>query len=423
MSDLQAKLIFQQLTQAFAASPDFPRREVERRQTALLERLVRHANANVPFYRDSSRLKPLFRADGAFDLAGWNDVPVLTRNEAKANEDSLHARVTPPDMGELAAYSTSGSTGTPLKFLQTLVQRVASEVLINRALLWNDLWPMQTFAISKSVASTSEPPPGILIVPAELEFAVQVEMLRRHRTTHALALPSVAAAWTEAAGAGGLPDLKAVLVAGSVLTAETRARIERGLGAKVVNLYSASELGPVAAEGPDGRLRVNEEIVWLEGPRSATEAKSATPVVVTPLFAFATPLIRYAPGDYVRFSTTTPKRAPGLRRLEAVIGRARNLLRLPDGRPFMPSTIRGETLAKVLDHREWQLVQTSPSEMTFNVVTPHVPTAAEMQALRSYLDAALPAHRIAIALVETIANPMANCKPYEPFLSLIDPPA
>ena len=350
-------------------------------------------HANVPFYRDSGRLKPLFRADGAFDLAGWNDVPVLTRNEAKANEDALHARVTPPDMGELAAYSTSGSTGTPLKFRQTLVQRVASEVLINRALLWNDLWPMQAFAMSKSVAPTSAPPPGILIVPAELEFAVQVDMLRRHRTTHALALPSVAAAWAEAAGAGGLPDLKAVLVAGSVLTAETRARIERGLGAKVVNLYSASELGPVAAEGPDGRLRVNEEIVWLEGPRSAAEAKSATPVVVTPLFAFATPLIRYAPGDYVRFSTATPKRAPGLRRLEAVIGRARNLLRLPDGRPFMPSAIRGETLAKVLDHREWQLVQTSPSEMTFNIVTPRPPTAAEMQALRNYLDAALPAHR------------------------------
>ena len=164
MSDLQAKLIFQQLTQAFAASPDFPRREVERRQTALLERLVRHAHTNVPFYRDSGRLKPLFRADGGFDLAGWSDVPVLTRNEAKANEDALHARVTPPDMGELAAYSTSGSTGTPLKFRQTLAQRVASEVLINRALLWNDLWPMQAFAVSKSGAPASEPPLGILIV-------------------------------------------------------------------------------------------------------------------------------------------------------------------------------------------------------------------------------------------------------------------
>jgi phenylacetate-CoA ligase len=423
MSDLQAKLIFQKLTQAFAASPDFSRREVERRQAALLERLVRHAHANAPFYRDSGRLKPLFRADGAFDMAGWNDVPILTRNEAKANEDALHARVTPPDMGELAVYSTSGSTGTPLKFRQTLVQRVASEVLLERALRWNDLWPASAFAMSKSVAPASAPPPGLLVVPAVLEFTAQVDMLRRHRTSHVLALASVAAAWADAAGAAGLPDLKAVLVAGSVLTAETRARIERGLGVKVMNLYSASELGPVAAEGPDGRLRVNEETVWLEGPRSAAEAKSATPVVVTPFFAFATPLIRYAPGDYVRFSTVTPKRAPGLRRLEAVIGRARNLLRQPDGRPFLAATIRGETLVKVLEHREWQLVQTSLSEMTFNIVTPRPPTQEEAQALRAYLDAALPAHRTTIAFVEAIANLMANGKPYEPFLSLIDPPA
>src|ERR1039458_8236984 len=96
MSDLHAKLMFQQLTQAFAASPDFPRREVERRQKALLERLVRHAHVNVPFYRASGRLKPLFRADGAFDLTGWKDVPVLTRNEAKANEEALSASLVPP---------------------------------------------------------------------------------------------------------------------------------------------------------------------------------------------------------------------------------------------------------------------------------------------------------------------------------------
>jgi len=36
---------------------------------------------------------------------------------------------------------------------------------------------------------------------------------------------------------------------------------------------------------------------------------------------------------------------------------------------------------------------------------------------------ALPAHRTTIALVDAIANPMANGKPYEAFLSLIDPPA
>ena len=303
------------------------------------------------------------------------------------------------------------------------MQRVASEVLINRALRWNDLWPIQAFAMSKNVAPSASRRQGSCIVPAELDFSVQVEMLRRHRTTHALALPSVAAAWAEAAGEGGLPDMKALLITGSVLAAETRARIERGLGARVVSLYSASELGPVAAEGPDGRLRVSEETAWLEGPRNAAEAHAPIPVVVTPLFAFASPLIRYAPGDYLRFSTATPKRAPGLRRLETVIGRARNLLRLPDGRPFVPSAIRGETLAKVLDHREWQLVQTSLSEMTMNMVVPRPATPSETQALQNYLNAALPAHRTTIAFVEAIANPMANGKPYEPFLSLIDRPA
>ena len=106
-----------------------------------------------------------------------------------------------------------------------------------------------------------------------------------------------------------------------------------------------------------------------------------------------------------------------------MIGRARNLLRQPDGRPFLAATIRGETLVKVLEHREWQLVQTSLGEMTFNIVTPRPPTPEEAQALRAYLDAALPAHRTTIAFVEAIDNPMANGKPYEPYLSLIDPPA
>jgi phenylacetate-CoA ligase len=421
MSDPQAKLIFEQLTQAFAKSQDFSRREVERRQTVLLERLVRHAHANVPFYRDSGRLKPLFRADGAFDMAGWKDVPVLTRDEAKANQEALDASVIPPDMVESQSYATSGSIGPPLKFRQTLVQRVASEVLLNRALRWNGLWPMRAFALAPNVAPTYDRPPGIVLIFPDLDFQSQVDILRRQRTTHALSLPSIAAAWAETAGKHGLPDLEAIIVTASVLRPDVRARIERGLDVKVLNLYSTSELGPIAAEGPDGRLRVNEETVWLEGPRNAAEAKAPTRVVATPLYAFATPLIRYAPGDYVRFSTATAKRAPGLRRLEEVIGRERNLLRLPDGRPFMAWGVHGNILASILDHHQWQLVQTSLSEMTMRMVVSRPPTAEQIQALEDYLKGALPHHRTSIAFVEAIDNPMANGKPYEPFVSLLDP--
>jgi phenylacetate-CoA ligase len=423
MTSLQYEMIFQQLTRAFAASQEFSRDEIRRRQIRLLERLVRHADAHVPFYRDTKRLKPLFRPDGAFDLAGWNDVPVLTRNEAKANEEALQAREVPADMGSLETRMTSGSTGTPLTFRQTFVQLVASEVLLNRTLRWHGLWPIQRIALSTFRATASHPLPGMLRVPTGIDFSEQIEILRQNQTTHVLIKPSVASAWADVAGPEDLPDLSTVIATGEVLRAEVRAKIESKLKVKVVNLYSTSELGPLASEGPDGRLRVNEEILLLEGPAGAVDPKSAMPVVVTPLYSFGTPLIRYTPGDFVRFSAARIKAAPGLRRLEEVIGRRRNLMRQPDGRLFIPNQFRTAGLSAILDHREWQLVQTSLSEIVLKIVVPHPPTAQQLAALEAYLKQSLPNHDTKVLVVDEIENPIKNGKSFEAFLSLIDTPA
>jgi phenylacetate-CoA ligase len=420
MPALPAEIIFQQLTQAFAASQDFSRHEVRGRQTALLERLVRHADAHVPFYRDSKRLKPLFRADGAFDFAGWSDVPILTRNDAKEHEEALQARSVPADMGALETHSTSGSTGTPLKFRQTLVQRVASEVLVNRALRWRGLWPIQRIATSTYKAAVGAPSPDMLKVPAGLAFAEQVELLRRNRTTHVIAAPSIAAAWADVAAPQDLPDLTAVMATGEILRPEVRAKIERKLNVKVVNLYSTSELGPVASEGPDGRLRVNEENMFFEGPPAAVDPKALIRVVVTPFYAFGTPLIRYAPGDYVRFSNANAKEAKGLRRLEEVVGRQRNLLRQPGGSLFVPRTFLARDLEAILDYREWQLVQTSLTDIMLKIVVPHPPSAQQWRALQEHVKNGLPNHNTSVVIVDNIENNIKTGKAYEMFVSLVD---
>ena len=117
------------------------------------------------------------------------------------------------------------------------------------------------------------PDPGMLKLSNKLSLDEQVELLRRHRTTHIVVSPSIAAAWVDIAAPQGLPDLIAVVTTGEVLRTETRAKIERGLKAKVVDLYSTSELGPIASDGPDGRLRINEETVFFEGPAAAIDRK------------------------------------------------------------------------------------------------------------------------------------------------------
>ena len=60
-------------------------------QRGLIERLVRHARAQVSFYRDSGRLDKLFGPDDRIDWERWNEIPILTRSDAQANFEKLYA--------------------------------------------------------------------------------------------------------------------------------------------------------------------------------------------------------------------------------------------------------------------------------------------------------------------------------------------
>ncbi|MBV1704519.1 MAG: phenylacetate--CoA ligase family protein [Hyphomicrobiales bacterium] len=415
----RAERMFAGLARAFAVSPDYSRAEVARRQTALVERLVRHARRHVPFYREGDRLAPLFRADGAFDMAGWPDVPILTRREARDNEEALRAELLPSDMAPLEAVSTSGSTGLQFNFRTTLVQRVAAEVLANRTLHWRGLLPFGRVAVSKYYLPEGEPIPGIYVIPAGMDFERQVDALRMNGTTHAFATPSVAAGWAEAAGGTTGLRLRAIVLTGEKLAPDVRAKIERGLGAPAIDVYSTSEVGSIANEGPDGVLRVNEELTLLEGPPDGADATAPVPVVTTPFYAYATPLIRYAPGDHVVFAPNASGRARGLRRLAEVLGRTHSLLRMPDGRPFLATAARITEIEGHVDPLAWQIEQTRLDALTLRIVPRARPDDAQREFVRRRMALWFPAHATDVLFVESIAKG-AGGKSHEFFASRLD---
>ena len=202
MSELQARLILQQLTQAFAASPDFPRREVERRQTALLERLARHARqalgSVLTRQRPAEAALPRRRQLRHGGLARRARSSVATRPRQTRARWML--RLCRRKWERWRPFSTSGSTGTPLRFRQTLVQHVASEVLINRTLRGTGCGRSSLRRV-EAVAPTG--------CRQGLDCTGRPRFRRAGRSAApvsidpALALPSVAAAWAEAAGEGG----------------------------------------------------------------------------------------------------------------------------------------------------------------------------------------------------------------------------
>lgn len=89
--------------------------EFAKYQDEKLQRLVRHAYENVPYYRrvfDEQSLKP----DDIRTLSDIQKLPILTKDAVRKNREDLVARNV--DRATLSFRTTSGSTGTPLGVYQ-----------------------------------------------------------------------------------------------------------------------------------------------------------------------------------------------------------------------------------------------------------------------------------------------------------------
>jgi phenylacetate-CoA ligase len=134
-------------------------------------------------------------------------------------------------------------------------------------------------------------------------------------------------------------SLREVRTIGETVQPELRARCQATLGARVVDAYSAQEVGAIALECPEsGLYHVHAESLIVEvlddDGRPAAAGRTGR-VVVTDLHNFATPLIRYELGDWAEVGAACPC-GRGLPTLSRVLGRTRNLVVLPDGRRYWP---------------------------------------------------------------------------------------
>jgi phenylacetate-CoA ligase len=426
--DIPIDAISRHFSAAIEKSQDLARPEVQRRQTQLLEKLCRHARQHVPFYRDTKRLDPLFRQDGSFSRDGWDDVPILTRGEAVDNEVALTAEKVPSEMLPVADDRTSGSTGTPFRIKRSFMQAISSHVLFERAAKWNKCGPITKLAITDVVPVEARDhhadgaqevnESSSVIVPAHLDPLKQIEIIARYKPSHIIAFPNLVQAWMETGNFGALASLRTMFSTGEVLRPEIRDMLERQLKVRVINFYSATETGPIAVAGPDGRLRISEEALLLEQPDGPVDPSRPVLVTATPFYAYAMPLIRYATGDYVRFSSRRPRESVGLRRLEAVLGRERNLFRRRDGARIWPA-VHGDVIGDIIPLRGWQLVQETIDQLVMKIVTPAAPDAEALAKCREALEKMVPGFDIRLEVVDRIDDDRANGKRFESCLSLL----
>ncbi len=271
-----------------------------------------------------------------FDAAGVNidtfdtldelqDLPLTTKEELAADQETSPpwgTAHTEPLNCYTRYHQTSSTTGRPLRWLDTnqswqwvvdcwkTVYRAAGVTSEDRIFFPFGFGPFLGFWSAFDAGSQI----GALCIPGgSMSSETRLGLLEAAFPTVVCCTPTYALRLVEVARATGLSDLahgtvRTVIVAGEPggSIPATRARLEEGWSARVIDHHGLTEVGPVSFEclNAPGTLHLNEceFICEVLDPSSHVPVQDgeAGELVVTNLGRSASPVIRYRTRDIVR---------------------------------------------------------------------------------------------------------------------------
>lgn len=158
--------------------------------------------------------------------------------------------------------------------------------------------------------------------------------------------------------------MKAILCAGEALSEEERKRMERVYDCKVYRRYSDMEMGILGQDLGDGSAyELNYGSYYFECLKKESDEPAADGevgrIVVTDLFNYAFPMIRYDTGDL----GVMQHREGEFPRLVEIYGRDRDCVYTPEGALLSPAKI-STSMWGIAGLRQWQFIQNTENTYT-----------------------------------------------------------
>ncbi|MDC7789604.1 hypothetical protein PQJ75_28785 [Rhodoplanes sp. TEM] len=376
------------------------RRAREHWQKVQMQNLLAHAAQRSPFWR--ARLGA--GRPGDAKLAA---LPVLSRPDVLHQVATEGALLGPRDGIAVQPHSTSGSSGTPVKFfisdmnvrynrMRSLAQYFIEgrDPTLNRTRItslpvaapqgftvemsdtWlGDLSPMIRSGRNKHIAYFH---PDLKRLRKELESDPIGYMVTPPRAVETL-LGEMTPETLKRAGTAMIVTLA------EPVDPALRREFE-AVGIPIRATYSSEEVGPIGMECPHrpGHYHVASSNVIVEiGRDGAVEVDGARlgRVLVTHLHSYATPFVRYDVGDVAQLADRCPCGHDGPT-LSHIHGRGKGLVKRPDGR-VQTFYMKSYELTRVAAFDEFRIRQTAPDRMVVEIARAAPLTPAESDGLRA----------------------------------------
>ncbi len=408
---------------AFAAGcgirPRLGAKYLERYRNRRLRVLLRHASANVPYYRalwtsSGVRWEDVRTVDDIGSLPITSKAVMRRLSRDSVLDESL-------DPAALLHHATSGSTGIP-----THVWRTSAEERRLNLFRWRTLGTLglrlgdriavvklTTGARSKRFDRLQTAARHLGLVDRRIfdcflspqELLIQLERFRPHVLSGFARSLVRLARYLSGTSTSWLPRL--VITGGERISSRDRQLLHERFQAPVHDVYGTTECNVIAFECPQtGGYHVCDDSVIVQICRDGVEVKRGEigDVVVTSLHSLAMPLIRVQVGD--RAIAGEPRCSCGspFSTLQRIEGRVVDAFELPDGRLLHPF----ELTNTVMDSAggwvaEFQIAQVLADKFVVRVVGSRQVEHEDVVTLRKALLSVLPsATKLDILQVEEI---------------------
>jgi phenylacetate-CoA ligase len=319
-------------------------------QNRRLAELLLEAFRWVPWYRQEFARRGLTDQDLAkFSVAELSRLPTVGKQDIRPSPKQFVSR----RATRLYAYSSSGSTGTPLVvYMSADTQRVWQALYEARCRNWAGVHRhMRRAMIGGRLVvpeGRSGPPYGRRNWSERQLYLSAFHISRDTAPRYAKELlefrpdylVGYASAWFFLARfiveeKIAVPAVKAVLTSSEKLEPGMRQTIEEAFGAPVFDAYSGVEACCLASECEHHRLHVSPDagiVELLDGDGRPVGAGEVGEIVATGLVNFDQPLIRYRTGDMASWSEEACPCGRQMPVLKDLLGRVEDAVIGPDGR-------------------------------------------------------------------------------------------